>query len=102
MPCRYCPDESGSTRVEYRDNPETKKLLDKVTALLCGLLTHMNFKERNIQLAKNSRLKAWWVEHQKQDKARLERQRNKREHEKTKKNALNKLTDKEKKALGLR
>lgn len=103
MPCRDYVDD---TRIvtEYRDNPETKKRLDRVTRLLCFVIRNLTPLEKNHLFGHKSNgqdLKKWWITHQKQDKLRLQKEKEKREHKKIKTKALAKLTPKEKRALGL-
>jgi hypothetical protein len=113
MPCRDYQDEPGSVRTEYVDNPETRKRLDNVTALLCGLCSKLKGQELfNHILANDKKLAAWWKDHQEMDRRRIaaeraaeEKKRKAREAKKKKealaKKALSKLSLEEREALGL-
>ena len=46
-------------------------------------------------------MQIWWREHQQADARRLQKEQEKQEQEKLKKQALSKLSAKEKKALGI-
>ena len=98
-----------SGRVEYRDNPEVKKRLDRATRLLCSLCKVMSHDEMTHQ---TSELQVWWAKHQvedrKRDAAQAKEDRHKkiaaakkREKTKQRKAGLAKLSDKERQALGL-
>lgn len=108
MPCN----DGGGYRdspVEYRDNPEVKKRLDRATRLLCGLCKVMSHDEMTHQ---TSELQVWWAKHQVEDNKRAaaevkaERKKKvaaakKREKTKQRKAGLAKLSNKERQALGL-
>lgn len=80
--------------------------VDEDTALLCSLIRVMNKNEvnrivydgRNPQARK---LADWWDKHQERDRIREEAERHQADLEITKRRALEKLTDKERKVLGL-
>ncbi len=76
--------------------------------MLCSVLRSIKFGEIYVDLTKDvpniEGLENWWNEHKKWDELRLIREANqRREKEKQEliNNALKKLTDKEKEALGL-
>lgn len=103
MPCRDGRD-GVNTVVEYRDNPETRRRLDNVTRLLCETLSTLassRSKSLELLLKDNQRLKAWWENHQKEDRQRELVEATKRARALLKKKALSKLTGPERKALGL-
>lgn len=108
MPCNNNYEPSDE---EIRLNKESVALkieLDKVTRLLCSVLRSIKFGYIYVDLTKDvvniEGLQDWWNQHKKWDELRLIREANeRREKEKHEliKNALAKLTDKEKEALGL-
>ena len=122
MPCHsYDPEESFNKTFTYSNFlelnetiEESKKELDKVTRLLCATLREIEnnklkgpvitgklMPEAFLQI---EGLEEWWNEHKKWDELRLIREEAKRkeaEKQNLIKAALNKLTDKEKEALGL-
>lgn len=128
MPCdSYNPEELFNKNFTYTDFlilnekiEENKKELDKVTRLLCATLRRLETEHnKNLKSAGYSYsdlylpddyadeiegLKEWWTEHKKWDELRLireEAQRKEVEKQNLIKEALSKLTDKEKEALGL-
>lgn len=99
MPCRYdeTPEEiAAAKKSEAVKSPEyirIRKELDKVTALLCGVMKADQSGQVSTYIARNSELGVWWENHRKMD---IER-----EKKILKERALSKLTEKEKEALGL-
>lgn len=97
MPCR-------DDRNDCYENPETRRRLDKVTRLLCGLcrkITKRGFMTRIEFIDDNEELKIWWEEHQEADLRRIERENLQKQKEKRKKEALAKLNLEDRKILGL-
>lgn len=78
------------------NNGLTKKDLDKKVAELCGKLKKVK------DISKHSlEMQVWWRDHQKADKERIAEEKNEKSEKKLKKQALAKLSEKEKKALGI-
>ncbi len=81
--------------------------VDALTYQLCAILESMSEKDKD-RLVYNGRdpaaraLADWWSHHQKADAARLEREEREAELIATRKEAMGKLSAKEKKALGLK
>lgn len=65
MPCRDYPLE-GSYSTTTVENPVTKKKLDNVTRLLCGLCK----RSTDAKIAEVPELWAWWQKHQEEDRKR--------------------------------
>ena len=109
MPCS----DGGWGRDEERRHYDNQKVaiqarLDNVTRLLCELCTHLDETQRNDVFASIAGLKGWWVEHQRQDAARKEleaaaqaRRDEERRAQELREQAMNKLTDEERRVLGL-
>ena len=74
----------------------TRQQSDQVVAELCNILS----KKKSIKKY-SLEMQIWWREHQQADARRLQKEQEKQEQEKLKKQALNKLSAKEKKALGI-
>jgi hypothetical protein len=72
----------------------SKSHLDKKTAELCSLLKKTDVTKYSLEM------QMWWRDHQKADKERLLAERQKRQDKKEIKEALAKLTEKERKLLG--
>lgn len=71
---------------------------DKLVSTLCSKLK----KIKKDDITKYSlELQMWWRDHQEADKKRIRQEKEKKEQEKIRKQALSKLTQKERDALGL-
>jgi hypothetical protein len=102
MPCRYDPSPEEERQIRNNQIKNiTKPLqdkLDKLTCLLCFACKELNQGGYFLKISNPDReLTKWWEEHQKADK-----KREKEEREKHRNSGLNKLTEEEKKALGLK
>lgn len=80
--------------------------LDRDTAELCSLIRSMNPEQLNRIVydgrdANARKLADWWEHHEEADKLREANERHIAEHEAAKRRILEKLTDKERKVLGL-
>jgi hypothetical protein len=112
MPCiddEDVPSNQGEINALTRDLDEQKKRLDFATRVACNLeklLTEAQFQELD------SETQRWIVKHRKEDVKRRQREETERiqaekrlakhrENEQTRKQALAKLTPKERKVLGL-
>lgn len=85
----------------YYDDTETKKRLDKVTRLLCGLCRRLTDRSRKFHITDDAELAKWWDNHQEQDRVRFVRKRKERKEKEAKLKALTKLTPRERQLLGL-
>lgn len=94
MPCSdgYAPSYG------YREDPETRRRLDLATRVACkalGRLTNQQLQSLDDEVLD------WWKKHQADDARRLAREKAARDHARLKRNAINKLTAEERKALNL-
>jgi len=98
MPCVYYTREEDRA-ILVNEVKVLRAELDKVTNLLCSLCSTLLEKfpdsQGLVDIRDNKELKSWWKTHQKLDKARMACLAQK------KKAALAKLSDEEKKLLGL-
>ena len=85
----------------YVDNPETMKRLDKVTRLLCGLCKTLTQSGLSKHIEADRELFKWWFDHQEVDRRRKEAEEKEAEKNRKLRVALDKLTDEEKKLLGI-
>lgn len=96
MPCR---DDYGPC--DYTDSQQ----LDKVTEMLCALCTAIEQYHPDGPIQQDAGaipgLREWWNEHKRRDEAEKAKIERKRKAEEFKQNALNKLTQEERDALGL-
>lgn len=76
----------------------SKKDRDKLVSTLCSRLKNT----KKVNVTKYSlELQMWWRDHKEADKKRIRQEKEKREQEKIRKQALSKLTPEERKSLGL-
>jgi hypothetical protein len=121
MPCTYyTPEEERD--IAHREHTKTAHQLKNIEAMLCGVLSclevdggfdrvidRLDYKEMGVT---KKQVLDWWHDHQEQDKSRRETEERvrlarekaaveERERKRIAKKALEKLTAKEKKAIGL-
>lgn len=97
MPCRYDP-PGGSPEEKIRK--QFRKDLDSLTRMLCVASNRLE-KENLMHLLPDEN-KEWYENHKKQDAAREAEERKKKEAENRRKAALAKLSDEDKKILGIK
>lgn len=102
-----CDDYAGS------DYSRLENKLSKVEAMLCALLTHLeklndgdlvpmlNRIDWNEAGVTRKQFSQWWEDHKAKDRQRKAREKEKAEKEAVRKRAYDKLTAKERKALGI-
>lgn len=97
MPCMSYDD-----RPDYSDR-EWKNKTDKLARIACKAMTELVEQGKaDFLLIKDDEVREWWDKHQEADRQAREA-REKKEHEKRiRKEALAKLTDEEKKILGIK
>lgn len=85
---------------EYPSERDTRQSseIDKLTRMLCSTLRLLD--HRQVEML-NPETKRWWNKHQAWDKKRLAREAEAAKRLEAKKRGLKKLTDYERKALGL-
>jgi hypothetical protein len=97
MPCT----NDGFHQMEASEN---RRKLDKVTAMLCGVMRRLEtgYPEHCTRLTESIvGLDEWWTEHKRIDAERAKREAELARQQEMKKAALDKLTDEEKRALGI-
>lgn len=93
MPCRMeTPQEVGRALEETAN---------ELTQFLCYTLRSLNTETKNKLLQKNPSLRQWWANHLKGDRLRAQKEAAKKREQIIRKQAADKLTAKEKIALGL-
>lgn len=75
--------------------------LDRVTRLLCAVLTDMEPVDRNEALASSTDLADWWAEHEIHDRRRQREEVRRADEQRLRAGALAKLTAVERQSLGL-
>ena len=106
MPCYDSRDNPSNIRAEYSDK------IKKLEAMLCALATFIESRsgKDNIEFVNVGWKEAgipcgvflnWWKQHKEDDRQRKQREQEVARRKLDKENALKKLTDREKKVLGL-
>lgn len=96
MACYYTGSAEGDAQLAAK---EANGKLTEATRLLCEACLILEHEEMILSTSKE--LQRWWNAHKKVDRERQERERIEQEKEALKQSALSKLSDDEKKALGL-
>jgi ABC-type cobalamin/Fe3+-siderophores transport system ATPase subunit len=97
MPCR-------DYEFDYGDRSVLSEQNDKLARIACNALNAFAKADPEAVekfLSKNKEAREWWSKHQEADRAEKERKLEENRVKKLKKEALSKLSDEEKKALGL-
>jgi len=82
--------------------PDLQPKVNNLTRMLCELCDELEvMKHLDECFIRVLGLKGWWVEHQRRDAERIERERKENERVMLRQSGLNKLTLEEKKVLGL-
>ncbi len=97
MPCQSYEDPRDTAA-------DLKSLRDKLARIACAALTHIEESGDGLEvlILKNPEVADWWRAHKEADRKAQERARREMEREQLRKGALAKLSDAEKKALGIR
>jgi hypothetical protein len=92
MPCQDYRDEPPTRTVE---NPQTKRRLDLVTRILCGVLTNLekNGEEINDFLPTKEG-QVWWENHKDEDRRRLRDEKKRKDKQKMEDLVVNNLMKK--------
>lgn len=104
MPCKSYEDDyrSGSPTDSWQYK-ELKANNDRLARIACKAMTEL---ERNgigdFLLLKDDEVREWWIQHQAADRRAQEAKLEKQRLAKIKKDALKKLTDEERRALGIK
>jgi len=92
MPCR---DWDETSRVVEVESSTQRKKIDELTRMLCALCTEQQANGTGNLILHVPGLKAWWVQHQEQDRKRLEAEKKVLDRQrKTDEEALNILAKK--------
>ena len=90
-----CYDERSSPGYIYKENREK---IDKLTRMLCTVLSSLPSTQVK---SLNKEINDWWAKHQEWDRRRLATEAEARRKEELKRRAKAKLTEQERKALGI-
>lgn len=87
---------------DYTPRDSAKDLRDKLARIACKAMTELERVDPTNKLFKNKEAKNWWTEHKIADARAMDAKRKQDEAKALRKAALAKLSDDEKKALGVR
>ena len=100
MPCRDYESDAAYARLEAY---ELKAQADRLARIACKAMTELVKQGKaDFLLLKDDELRDWWEKHQEADRKAKEEAAEKRRINKLKKEALAKLSDPEKKVLGIK
>ena len=104
MPCRsYEDDYRSGSPTESWQYKELKENNDKLARIACKALTELvKSGHADFLVLKDDEVRIWWEQHQEADRKAQEAKAEKARRAKLKKEALAKLSDEEKKVLGIK
>jgi hypothetical protein len=106
MPCRDYDsrwDDSWSQKARDADTKAIKEHTDKLARIACKAMTELvKSGHADFLVLKDDEVREWWEQHQEADRKAQEAKAEKARKAKLKKEALAKLSDEEKKVLGIK
>ena len=103
MPCRDYASDSYADPKDSWQFRELKERADMLARIACKALTELESNGiGDFLLLKDDEVREWWHQHQEADRRAQEAKLEKQRLAKIKKDALKKLTDEEKKVLGIK
>jgi hypothetical protein len=94
MPCS----DGGYSYDQY---DTIQRRADEATRSACEAITLLQRQHSELFAELSVETRAWWNRHQREDQARIEREQEEARRQKAKQDAWNKLTDEERKILGV-
>ena len=104
MPCRsYEDDYRSGSPTESWQYKELKENNDKLARIACKAMTELvKSGHADFLILKDDEVREWWDKHQEDDRKAQEAKAERARRAKLKKDALAKLSDEEKKILGIK
>ena len=103
MPCRDYASDSYSSPEDSWQFQELKERADMLARIACKAMTELAEQGRaEFLVLRDDEVREWWHQHQEADRKAQEAKLEKQRLAKIKKDALKKLTDEEKKVLGIK
>ena len=103
MPCRDYASDSYSSPEDSWQFRELKERADMLARIACKAMTELAEQGRaEFLVLRDDEVREWWHQHQEADRRAQEAKLEKQRLAKIKKDALKKLTDEEKKVLGIK
>lgn len=103
MPCRDYESDRYSSPTDSWQYQEMKDRADMLARIACKAMTELVEQGRaDFLVLRDDEVRAWWEKHQEADRKAREKEERKKQVAKTRREALKKLSDEEKIALGLK
>lgn len=103
MPCRDYQSDSYSSPTSTWQYREMKDRADMLARIACAAMTELeNNSISEVLLLKNDEVREWWGQHKEADRKAREQEERKQQKARLRRQALRKLTEEEKIALGIK
>ena len=103
MPCRDYESDSYSSPTDSWQYREMKNRADLLARIACAAMTELeNNSISEVLLLKNNEVREWWGQHKEADRLAREKEERKQQKARLRRQALRKLTEEEKIALGIK
>ena len=103
MPCRDYASDSYTSPTSTWQYREMKERADMLARIACAAMTELeNNSISEVLLLKNDEVREWWGQHKEADRRAREQEERKQQKARLRRQALRKLTEEEKIALGIK
>ena len=103
MPCRDYASDSYTSPTSTWQYREIKDRADMLARIACAAMTELeNNSISEVLLLKNDEVRDWWGQHKEADRKAREQEERKQQKARLRRQALRKLTEEEKIALGIK
>jgi len=103
MPCRDYGSDSYSSPTSTWQYREMKDRADMLARIACSAMTELESNGiSEVLLLKNDEVREWWGQHKEADRLAREKEERKQQKARLRRQALRKLTEEEKIALGIK
>ncbi len=103
MPCRDYGSDSYTSPTSTWQYREIKDRADMLARIACAAMTELeNNSISEVLLLKNDEVREWWGQHKEADRRAREQEERKQQKARLRRQALRKLTEEEKIALGIK
>ena len=103
MPCRDYQSDSYTSPTSSWEYREMKKRADMLARIACVAMTELEDNSiSEVLLLKNDEVREWWGQHKEADRRAREQEERKQQKARLRRQALRKLTEEEKIALGIK
>lgn len=103
MPCRDYGSDSFTISTSSYEYREIKERADMLARIACAAMTELeNNSIAEVLLLKNDEVREWWGQHKEADRRAREQEERKQQKARLRRQALRKLSEEEKIALGIK